>query len=302
MVRLSKYCKICAINIGMNKLRDKLFAAMTPSPLRRAYEEHGREIANAISYSRELIAPYLFYTAAHGTKGVFPGSVRLLKALSDGYDGFVAKKDKEFASSEPSIKNLREFRGNLIRTLMDKNTGVKKKSAVIWRLLGDTDGAIFDQLTDKSAQKADQAGNFINGDVPGYYLFGTLFRNWSYDRLRTIYGELGVEDSGTATSSGKAKTLMYDAHQTLESFGALENRQSLRNILIVGGAVLNIASAVSGITQLEKKFLSQNDWDTSSATRAELLTLAAARLLCSHNPNIEIGPANMPRISTDGSL
>ena len=271
-------------------LRNKLFETITPKALKPVYYEHGREIANGISATRIISAPYLFYTAAAGKKGVIEGVTRITLWIGDGLDGFIAKHDKDFTNAEPTVKSLSKFVGGMA-SIGKSGAKSSEKLRAAWTLLGDTDGATFDPLTDKSAQEADQAGSSLFGDMPLKFTAGTLVRNRILDASRDMYESHKVKQAGKAGIWGKSKTVAFAVHSTAEAFGVLNKHTNVRKSLIYGGAVLNAVSAGANMINLERQYLANQGYATDPMTRPELLALGAARLLTAHMPNITIEPS-----------
>lgn len=270
------------VNMSPRAMRNRVFDAITPQALKKHLPEHGRLLANAASYSRELMAPALFTTAAKGMKGAGPALLRVGKELLDGYDGYMAEKAKDFKTAKPTIPNLAAFR-----------KAIYLQGRPIKEALKDTVGAVLDRETDQVAQIADQIGNLRNGDLSPGYVMINVARNYNLKRIRQFYkGFLPEGQEPKSRPSGQAKTVIMGAHQILESAGTLDKHPTVRRVLSGLGIAATVGSFVDTVASMEKEHLS-TEYDTESLGMVDGFALGIARYATRNMPNVEITPTNL---------
>ncbi len=263
--------------------RNKLFSALTPQTMKDIFHSHGRVIGNAISYSREMESPFLFYTAARRKKGPLSGLMRVLKLVGDGLDGFIAAQDKDFKTATPEIVSLKQFRSN-----------VWIHGHPIIDTLRNTAGAALDHDTDQIAQMSDQIGNFFARDLKPSYVALNIGRNLLIKRFRAFYTDLGGE-AINSLPSGQAKTLIMDTHQAAESFGLIESRPAVRSTFTAIGMAATTYSFVDAVSSMEKTHLLK-DYDTEKLGMLSAFTLGVSRYASRNMPNVEIMPAYLDKL------
>lgn len=268
--------------------RNRAFDAFTPRVLDEPYLKHGRKLANALSLSRIAIAPILFAGSALRLRGRAHGVVRVVKTLTDGYDGFMAEKDQNFATAKPSINTLKQLLGELKNIKKTPRTNGQTAAGAICHLLEETNGAVLDRDTDKVAQVADQAGATISGDMQASSLILTLIRNGFFDSSREMYMGLGIKSAAKAGVWGQYKTLALDTHLALTAFGTLDRTPMAKKMLSYGVMALTAYSAYAGVADMERQYLESSGHCTDDMPNHELFSIGVARTLTANLPNVEI--------------
>ncbi len=262
--------------MSIRDVKNGAFQAITPESVRQIYQEHGREIANAESAGRILIAPYLFYTAARGKKGLVPGLVRGAKMIIDGHDGFVAEHDKEFATAKPVIFSANKMMLQIAQNCAQRGS-TRTRAGAIMQTLRETDGSTLDQECDKYAQIADQLGASVGGDLSWLYTSLNVTRNFWVSSVRSTYRQLGVTKAGSAVPISQIKTVVMDAHQTAEATGILDRVPVLRKPLEAIGIGLTVYSAADIMISNENAYLEMLGKDPSEVNYVTKLLSSTGR-------------------------
>ncbi len=262
--------------MSLQSLKYAAYNSVTPGFVREQYKEHGREIANAESFARLLMVPYLFYTAASGKKGALPGMTRVAKMLMDGHDGYASHLDKDFLTAEPTVHSAFEMTKRAFSIATATKIDVKERACAAVQLLHDTNGKKVDPDFDKAAQFADQIGGVINGDVsPGFLMTNILRTAWIDAGVRPAYANLGVVAGSTLVSQGK--TLAHDIQQAAESFGILDRYPQARSWLSNIGIGMTIWSAFDIMTVNERAYLDSVNYASETVDLPQILVNSIGR-------------------------
>lgn len=263
--------------MSVRDVKNQAFDALTPEAMRPLLYSHGRELANAESTARIILAPYLFYTAATGKKGFVPAAVRVAKMISDGHDGFMAEQAHDFKTAKPDVFSV----GGLAKAVVHETRARKSlrgKFDGVVEALHRTDGKALDQLADKWAQVADQLGASVHGDLTWHYTGLTVARNaWINRGVRPTYRELGVEGASGATAVSQIKTVIDDGARAIEAAGLFEHAPQVRKVAEVVGATLTMYSAADIMIQNETAYLNQIGADVAAIHPLERLITSTSR-------------------------